>query len=169
VHCKWQIVPLNDHLSVSSLLKIIPSRPYFRVPVILQPKCFPPPAADSRPALKSRREVPGDDDNWLDLEDADWDKSTSGAASDCSTGGQLPDLSLAALRRLPELLHLLSREPFSPHLGKEKNKKCQEIIFLTWRTGDMCKKNIHNRPLIWRFQTYILNFTCAGVYLFFQN
>jgi hypothetical protein len=69
--------------------------------------------------LKSRREVPGDDDNWLDLEDADWDKS---AASDCSTGGQLPDLSLAAMRRLPELLHLLSGEPFSPELGKGKNK-----------------------------------------------
>ena len=93
------------------------------MPVVLQPKCFPPPAADSRPALKSRREVPGDDDNWLDIkEDADWDKSASGAASDCSTGGLLPDLSLAAMRRLPELLHLLSGEPFSPHLGKGKNK-----------------------------------------------
>jgi hypothetical protein len=103
------------------------SRPYyFRVPVILQPKCFPPHVADSRPAYKSRREVPDDDDNWLDLEDADWDKSVSGAASDCSTGGLFPDLSLAAMRRLPELIQLLSGEPFSPDLGKRQNKKWRE-------------------------------------------
>jgi hypothetical protein len=104
--------------------------------------------------LKSRREVPGDDDNWLDLEDADWDKP---AASDCSTGGLLPDLSLAAMRRLTELLHLLSGEPFSPHLGKNnrKKKKIARNNFLTKRTGDICKKNIHNRPLIWLFSKFI--------------
>ena len=88
---------------------------FFRVPVILQPKCFPPPAADSRPANKTRREVAEDNDLWVEFEDADWGEPTSA----CAAAGQFPDLSLTALQRLPELAKLLSEEAFSPDLGKK--------------------------------------------------
>jgi hypothetical protein len=95
-----------------------------RVPVVLQPQCFHPPTTASTTLNKTKREaVVREDDPWTELEADDWGEA---GEADCAPGHQFPDLSWAALQRLPQLLQILAGEPFSINLGR--NETCSVLL-----------------------------------------